>query len=53
MNLITYINGAPALYEKYAVFGGCDGFLHMVNIETGKVFKKISFRNLHRFVARD
>ena len=37
----NYINGTPALYGKYAVFGGCDGFLHMVNIETGKVFKKI------------
>lgn len=37
----NYINGAPAIYEKYAVFGGCDGFIHLVNIETGKVFKKI------------
>ena len=31
----NYINGTPALYGKYAVFGGCDGFLHMVNLETG------------------
>ncbi len=37
----NYINGAPAIYQKYAVFGGCDGFIHLVNIETGKVFKKI------------
>jgi outer membrane protein assembly factor BamB len=44
----NYINGAPALYDKYAVFGGCDGFLHLVNIETGKVFKKIK---LETYVA--
>ena len=40
----NYINGAPALYGKNAVFGGCDGFMHLVNIETGKVSKKLNWK---------
>jgi hypothetical protein len=31
----NYINGAPAISGKMAVFGGCDGFLHIVNIDNG------------------
>lgn len=32
----NYINGAAALAGKSVLFGGCDGFLYMVNVETGK-----------------
>jgi outer membrane protein assembly factor BamB len=31
----NYINGAAALAGNLALFGGCDGFLYMVNAETG------------------
>ena len=31
----NFINGACALYDGKAVFGGCDGYLHMVNAADG------------------
>lgn len=31
----NYINGAPAVSGKLAIFGGCDGFLHLVGTDTG------------------
>jgi len=33
----NFINGAPAIYDGKAVFGGCDGLLHQVEIRTGMV----------------
>ncbi len=40
-NLWTYetknfINGSPAIYQNYLIFGGCDAFLHQVSTITGK-----------------
>ncbi len=32
----NYINGAAALAGSRALFGGCDGFLYIVDVETGK-----------------
>jgi outer membrane protein assembly factor BamB len=32
----NYINGAPCTNGEVALFGGCDGFLHIVNVATGK-----------------
>jgi outer membrane protein assembly factor BamB len=37
----NFINGAAACSNGLAYFGGCDGFLHIVDIATGKLFKKI------------
>lgn len=44
----NFINGAPAIWLKTAVFGGCDGFLHLVNTANGKLFRKIK---LETYVA--
>lgn len=35
----NYINGSPATNGKIAVFGGCDGQLHLVNVNTGTAEK--------------
>lgn len=32
----NYLNGAPAINKSYAVFGGCDAKLHIVNPSNGK-----------------
>ncbi|MCB9891434.1 MAG: PQQ-binding-like beta-propeller repeat protein [Planctomycetes bacterium] len=32
----NYVNGTPALWKDRVVFGGCDGFLHQVSVETGE-----------------
>ena len=37
----NFINGAAACENGMAMFGGCDGFLHLVDIATGKLIKKI------------
>ncbi|MCA1760611.1 MAG: PQQ-binding-like beta-propeller repeat protein, partial [Bacteroidales bacterium] len=37
----NFINGAPACSDGKTFFGGCDGFLHVVDIVTGKADKKI------------
>ncbi|MDH5400040.1 MAG: PQQ-like beta-propeller repeat protein, partial [Cyclobacteriaceae bacterium] len=34
-------NGTPAVGQGAAFFGGCDGYLHMVNLETGELRKQI------------
>lgn len=31
-----YINGAASLWHQYALFGGCDAWLRMVNAKTGE-----------------
>ncbi|WP_289053418.1 PQQ-binding-like beta-propeller repeat protein [Carboxylicivirga marina] len=31
-----YINGAAALWNKHALFGGCDAWLRIINCETGE-----------------
>lgn len=31
----NYINGSPAIGEKYCVFGGCDAFLHIISVSDG------------------
>lgn len=41
----NYINGAAALAGKMALFGGCDGFLYMVNAETGKEEGKVEVKD--------
>ncbi|MCK4992714.1 MAG: PQQ-like beta-propeller repeat protein, partial [Bacteroidales bacterium] len=38
----NFINGSCALYSGMAVFGGCDGFIHMVDAITGKVHSSMS-----------
>jgi outer membrane protein assembly factor BamB len=45
----NYINGAPSVYGKVAVFGGCDGNLHVVDTETGNLIQiRIgTYMNLH------
>lgn len=37
----NYINGAPAILDGQAVFGGCDGLLHFVSIDTGAQTKSV------------
>ena len=37
----NYINGAAACANGKAMFGGCDGFLHVVDVATGKLDEKI------------
>ena len=37
----NYINGAPAIEGGKAVFGGCDGLLHVVALADGKPEKEI------------
>jgi outer membrane protein assembly factor BamB len=37
----NFINGAAACDQGKAIFGGCDGFIHMVDILTGRLDKKI------------
>jgi outer membrane protein assembly factor BamB len=37
----NFINGAAACQSGVAVFGGCDGYLHLVDIATGNLKKKI------------
>jgi hypothetical protein len=37
----NFINGAPACSDGKTFFGGCDGFLHVVDIVSGKADKKI------------
>ncbi|MBT3302487.1 MAG: PQQ-like beta-propeller repeat protein, partial [Bacteroidetes bacterium] len=37
----NYINGCPAINARNTVFGGCDGFLHSVDIHSGKANEKI------------
>jgi outer membrane protein assembly factor BamB len=41
----NYINGAAALAGNLALFGGCDGFLYMVNAETGKEEGKVEVKD--------
>lgn len=31
----NYINGSPAVGDKYCVFGGCDAFLHIISTSDG------------------
>jgi outer membrane protein assembly factor BamB len=31
----NYINGSPAVGERYCVFGGCDAFLHIISTSDG------------------
>ncbi len=31
----NYINGTPALSDRYLVFGGCDSMVHVLDTETG------------------
>jgi len=32
----NYVNGTPAIADGKAVFGGCDGFLHVLSLRDGK-----------------
>jgi outer membrane protein assembly factor BamB len=32
----NYINGSPAIDDKYCVFGGCDAVIHIINLSDGK-----------------
>jgi outer membrane protein assembly factor BamB len=32
----NYINGSPAVDDKYCVFGGCDAIIHIINLTDGK-----------------
>lgn len=41
----NYINGAASLAGKQVLFGGCDGFLYMVNAETGKEEGKVEIKD--------
>ena len=41
----NYINGAAALAGKQALFGGCDGFLYMIDVETGKESGKVEVKD--------
>ena len=41
----NFINGTPAVSGNNVVFGGCDGFLHVVSKETGKSIKKIDLQS--------
>lgn len=36
----NFINGTPAIYKGVAVFGGCDGLLHQVNVQDGSLKKR-------------
>lgn len=38
--LDNYLNGTPSIADGKALFGGCDGFLHIVDLATGKSEKK-------------
>ncbi len=35
----NYINGSPAIADGQAVFGGCDGMLHVISLADGKQVK--------------
>jgi outer membrane protein assembly factor BamB len=37
----NFINGVPAVSGERIVFGGCDGFLHVVQAETGTELQQI------------
>lgn len=37
----NYVNGTVAVADGAAVFGGCDAFLHVVDIQSGKARRKI------------
>ena len=37
----NYVNGAPAVVDGKAVFGGCDGVLHIVSVSDGKHIDEI------------
>ncbi|MBP7949659.1 MAG: PQQ-binding-like beta-propeller repeat protein [Verrucomicrobiales bacterium] len=41
----NYINGAAALAGNRALFGGCDGFLYLVNAETGREEGKVEVKD--------
>ena len=41
----NYINGAASLAGKQVLFGGCDGFLYMINAETGKEEGKVEVKD--------
>ena len=47
-NTKNFINGAPAIYRDYLIFGGCDAFLHRISTVTGKNRVKI---NLESYLA--
>jgi outer membrane protein assembly factor BamB len=37
----NYINGTPAIWVGNAVFGGCDGMVHVVSLADGKELKQM------------
>jgi outer membrane protein assembly factor BamB len=37
----NYINGAPAVAQEQAVFGGCDALLHVISLASGQQLKEI------------
>ena len=37
----NYINGTPVAAAGWAVFGGCDAVLHVVNLATGQPVKQV------------
>ena len=38
----NYINGAPAMLDNQRIiFGGCDAFLHIVNVENGEAIERL------------
>lgn len=41
----NYINGAAAIAGKQVLFGGCDGFLYLVNAETGAEEAKVEVKD--------
>jgi eukaryotic-like serine/threonine-protein kinase len=50
----NYINGAAALAGNNVLFGGCDGFVYMVNAADGKETGKVEIRdNIASTVATD
>ena len=47
----NYINGSPAVANGQAVFGGCDGLLHVISLADGKQVKEVEAGGLHRRVG--
>ncbi len=37
----NYINGSPGVADGQAVFGGCDGLLHVIGLADGKQLKEV------------
>lgn len=40
----NYVHGAAAVFEHKAIFGGCDGFLYLIDLDKGAVLKQIEIK---------